>query len=217
MSSYFEPNNKEPKVDEFVSIMDRLTHWVLRYQVPLIVFVAIGFLLLVGALVIKDRKEQSLMADNAKIYEALKSPDATQKLETLVKELEDSSAGYVAELKLAQKYLAAKDKTKAFEVLTNLKKKVPDILVPVITLSQAQLLWQESKFDEAKTLLDSIKEDPFIGQQAQYVKAMILKNQGDIEAAKTLLSSLAAASDKDSFVARQAEASLYAILAEASK
>lgn len=217
MSSYFETKDPLKKPDEFVTLMDKLGHYVLKYQIPLVAIFIFACLLIMGALFLKNKNENDIITLNQKLYEALGSSDPQKELEVFIKENGQSKVGYVAHLKLFQKLKEEKNVEAATQEILLAQSAAPEFLKPVLAYSYAGWQWQQGKSDEALASLDGIKETALIWGDAQLLKAVILESTGKVEESKKIYQGLAENKDKDPFAAEQAKTNLWYLMMQDQK
>lgn len=214
MSSYFEPNNPKKTPDEFVSFMDHVSRYVLRYQTPIIAFIVVVALAVVGTLVFKNRKEALIKELNQKVYQAEKSEDPVKSLEALKTDHEKDHGGYAINLALFRKHREAKDLDKARQELLIAQEGAPDFIKPLLEYSYAQILWQQGKAEEALKALGDGQNSGVVGNNDKYLKAVILQSTGKVDEAKKIFQEVIQDKERDPFAAQQARASLWSLMAE---
>lgn len=219
MSTYKRfPRTHKKKPDEFVSLVDRLVRWIVPYSRVVLVLVAVGLVSCIVYFVFSNQKQEGVDRFNLQYFEALQGQDVVAKLEKVVEDNAGTNTIFLAHLSLLQEQLKTGDFAHALKSLAAARESSPLLFHAMLSLTEAQILWQMAKPDQALAILESLvlgqKEatglPDLIGLYPQFLKAQVLLANGQIVPAQKLYEQIAAATE-DPFLQQKAREQLVII------
>ncbi len=174
MSRYTHlPRTKTKQKNEFISFFDRVFHVLSSNKRVGTIAIIIFVLLLAGSAILKKRAEKNRQASAVNLYSAVKAVDPIEALTAL------STAGgdlaWLSQTDLVKKQKEKQEEKQEGTFLDTLLKiqNEPAVLSPLKLYSQAQVLWQQGKADQALKLVDGIRAD-FFSDRLSFLKAELL-------------------------------------------
>lgn len=219
MSTYKRfPRTHKKKPDEFVSLVDRLVRWVVPYRRVVLVLVGVGLVSCIVYFVHANQKQEGADQFNLQYFEALQGQDVVAKLAKVVEDNAGTSTIFLAHLSLLQEQLKTGDPARALTSVAAAKESSPPMFHAMLSLTEAQILWQMDKPDEALTILESLvlgqktalALPDLIGLYPQFLKAQILLGKGQVALAQKFYEQIAEAT-ADPFLQQKAREQLVII------
>lgn len=163
-------HSHEKQPDEFVSVVDKVGHFISRWKLPLLLLVVIAIAGFVGRVIYEKQNEKALQAFNQKFFEVQKienKEEQLKKLDELCTERK-GKAGFVPAMLAKISLLSELGKLdEALVAIKELKTEAPDYLVRSLKVSEAQILWQLQKGDEALVILEQLLDEDKKEQEAK--------------------------------------------------
>lgn len=163
-------HSHEKKPDEFVSVVDKIGHFISRWKLPLLLLVILAVAGFIGRVVYEKQNEKALQAFNQKFFEVQKienKEEQLKKLDELCNERKGKN-GFVPAMLAKISLLSQLGKLdEALKAIKELKTEAPDYLVRSLKVSEAQILWQLQKGDEALVILEQLLDEDKKDQEAK--------------------------------------------------
>lgn len=205
MSTYKRfPRTHKKKPDEFVSLVDRLVRWIVPYRRVVLVLAGVGLVSCIVYFILSNQKQEGAERFNLQYFEALQGQDVVAKLAKVVEDNAGTSTIFLAHLALLQEQLKTGDLVRALKSVAAARESSPPMFHAMLSLTEAQILWQMDKPDEALTILDSLmlaqkpagNSPDLVGLYPQFLKAQILLGKGQVALSQKFYEQIAEATEE---------------------